>query len=265
MGIVRGAGDWEDCPARAFAQDLNMPIFVFNLAMLSNRTLIKEWKKIRGNVPCIALFEDIDNVFHGRNNVCRKNMGMFPMWEDFDQNNSSPAGSGSNGKDDKKFADMSPLTFDCFINCLDGVDRADGIFVIITTNDISKLDPALGVPKNDGSDDCISTRPGRIDKVIELSYMTEDCKIRMAQRILKGCDLELKDMIYFIRNNPDLKETPAQFQERCAQIAIKWWEKQLALQQPKVQKKEIVVRKPPKSLFEGRVSYKWTLLEKETP
>ena len=42
---------------------------------------------------------------------------------------------------------LNPLTFDCLLNCLDGVERSDGIFTIITTNDIAKVDPALGHPR----------------------------------------------------------------------------------------------------------------------
>src|SRR5205807_476800 len=48
--------------ARAFAEDLNLPITVFNLAELSNRQLVRAWATMQANVPCIALFEDIDNV-----------------------------------------------------------------------------------------------------------------------------------------------------------------------------------------------------------
>ena len=57
---------------------------------------------------------------------------------------------------------MTPLTFDCLLNCLDGVERTDGIFTIVTTNDISKVDPALGQPRKlpDGTTEFISTRPG---------------------------------------------------------------------------------------------------------
>ena len=79
-----------------------------------------------------------------------------------------------------------PLTFDCLLNCLDGVERADGIFTIITTNDITKIDPALGQPRKlpDGTTEFISTRPGRIDKAVELTYMEPADKKRMAGRIL---------------------------------------------------------------------------------
>jgi hypothetical protein len=203
--------------ARAFAEDLNMPIYVFNLAEMSNHDLIKTWAAMQVNVPCIALFEDIDNVFHGRENVARRpGLGlMLPPKKDDDEASRrllSP-----------------PLTFDCLLNCLDGVERSDGIFTIITTNDIGKIDPALGQPRKlpDGSVEFISTRPGRIDKAVELGYMEPADKKRMAKRILGDYEAEYAAALEFIDRYPDLQETPAQFQERCGQIALAcFWREQ---------------------------------------
>jgi hypothetical protein len=202
--------------ARAFAEDLNMPIYVYNLAEMDNHSLMKAWAEMQVNVPCIALIEDIDNVFHGRENVARKG-SMFGMMM-------------PSGKDDDKDGDkghgrgfLAPLTFDCLLNCLDGVERSDGIFTVITTNDIGKIDPALGQPRpgRDGTLEFISTRPGRIDKAIELTYMEAADKKRMARRILGAYENECFAMLEFVDRYPDLKETPAQFQERCAQVALK--------------------------------------------
>src|SRR5438105_9483506 len=125
--------------ARAFAEDLNMPIYVFNLAEMSNHELIKTWTAMQVNVPCVALIEDLDNVFHGRENVARKHGPMSLLF-------ARPPG----GDHDNKNADrpaLTPPTFDCLPNCIDGVDRCDGVFTIITTNDITKVDPALGQPR----------------------------------------------------------------------------------------------------------------------
>jgi hypothetical protein len=205
--------------ARAFAEDLNMPIYVFNLAEMSNFELIKAWTDMQVNVPCIALIEDVDNVFHGRENVARKH-GLMPFL--------FPRKKEDGGETPR--APMTPLTFDCLLNCLDGVERTDGIFTIVTTNDISKVDPALGQPRKlpDGTTEFISTRPGRIDKAVELTYMETDDKKRMARRILGEYPEPYQDMLAFVEKFPDLQETPAQFQERCGQIALAcfWKEKQ---------------------------------------
>ncbi len=207
--------------ARAFAEDLNMPIYVFNLAEMSNSELIKAWAEMQVNLPCIALIEDIDNVFHGRENVARKN-SMLPFL--------MASKKKDEGGDDSNRPSLTPLTFDCLLNCLDGVERSDGIFTIITTNDIAKVDPALGQPRRlpDGSVEFISTRPGRIDKAVELTYMEPADKKTMASRILEDYPAEHAKMLEFIDRFADLQETPAQFQERCGQIALAcfWKEKQ---------------------------------------
>jgi len=211
--------------ARAFAEDLNMPIYVYNLAEMTNHDLMKAWAEMQVNVPCIALLEDIDNVFHGRENIARKNMGMFPMM--------MPQKSDSDSNGDRPRGMMGPpLTFDCLLNCLDGVERADGIFTIVTTNDISKIDAALGQPRKlpDGSVEFISTRPGRVDKAVELGPMEPADKKRMASRILGAFEGEHLEMIAFIDRFPDLQETPAQFQERCAQIALRCFWKEQAIE-----------------------------------
>ncbi len=199
--------------ARAFAEDLNLPITVFNLSELSNRQLARAWAAMQAHVPCIALFEDIDNVFHGRENVARKGSPLMPLM--------MPPTNGD-GRKQTKTRSAEPVTFDCLLNCLDGVERADGIFTIITTNDIAKIDPALGQPRTlaDGSVEFISTRPGRVDKAVELGYMDPADKKRLATRILGDYPAEHAAMLDFIDEHPDLPETPAQFQERCGQIAL---------------------------------------------
>jgi hypothetical protein len=209
--------------ARAFAEDLNMPIYVFNLSALSNHSLMQAWSAMQVNVPCIALLEDFDNVFHGRENIGRKNgfMGML-------------MGPKKDGED-KDPMPMTPLTFDCLLNCLDGIERSEGVFTVITTNCIDKIDPALGQPRRlpDGTVEFISSRPGRIDKSIELTYMEPDDKKRMAQRILGEYPAAHREMLEFVDRYPDLQETPAQFQERCAQVALSWfWKEKQADKQP---------------------------------
>jgi SpoVK/Ycf46/Vps4 family AAA+-type ATPase len=209
--------------ARAFAEDLNLPITVFNLAELSNRQLARSWAAMQATVPAIALFEDIDNVFHGRENVARKSAAVMPLVM------SAPA--NGDGRKAGKTKNTEPVTFDCLLNCLDGVERADGIFTIITTNDIAKIDPALGQPRTlpDGSVEFISTRPGRVDKAVELGYLESADKRRLADRILGDFPAERAAMLDFIDRYPDLPETPAQFQERCGQIALAcFWDERRA-------------------------------------
>ncbi|GAA6530190.1 hypothetical protein LPYR103PRE_21630 [Segatella asaccharophila] len=190
---------------RAFAEDLDLPIYVFSLSQMSNADLIQCWKNLQLNIPCIALIEDIDNVFDKRTNICQKGMSFS-----FLQNQET---AENDIKSEKKY---TPLTFDCFINCLDGIDRSSGVFTIITTNDINKIDNALGKDSNNG--EFVSTRPGRIDKVIKLTYMESENKIKMANKLLAEFPDKLKEVKMHIKEEKE--ETPAQFQEYCAQIAI---------------------------------------------
>jgi hypothetical protein len=58
-------------------------------------------------------------------------------------------------------------------------------------------------------------------------------KKRLAQRILGAYAAEYAQMLEFIDRYPDLQETPAQFQERCGQIALAcFWRERQAEERP---------------------------------
>jgi SpoVK/Ycf46/Vps4 family AAA+-type ATPase len=166
--------------ARAIAEDLDLPIFAFDLASLHNNELQQEWIKMLTEVPCMALIEDIDAVFEKRRNVTSR--------------------------------DHQHLTFDCLLNCIDGVDRADGLLVVITTNRLEKIDSALGCP--DGA--VGSTRPGRIDRVVELPPLDENGREKIVRRILSDWPGHWKRLV--LEGSGD---TGAQFQERCTRVALR--------------------------------------------
>lgn len=201
--------------ARAFAEDLDLPIYFYSLAQMSNNDLLKAWQSMQLNVPCIALIEDIDNVFDKRKNIAQGTPFLL--------------GGYSNSKEEKQDNNenskiRTPLTFDTLLNCIDGIDKSDGVFTIITTNDISKIDEAIGKPRTlaDGTHEFISTRPGRIDRAIELTYMNKDNKTKMAEKILSDFPAKINEVKLHI--DKEEKETPAQFQEYCAQIALQeYW------------------------------------------
>lgn len=130
-------------------------------------------------VPCMALIEDIDAVFHGRRNVCGR--------------------------------DRQTLTYDCLLNCLDGIERADGLLVIVSTNRIDRVDAALGIPDERTG----STRPGRIDRVVELKTLDESGRRKLATRILREWPDDVERIV--VEGSGD---TGAQYQERCARQAL---------------------------------------------
>jgi hypothetical protein len=168
---------------RGLAQELNIPILIFDLSTMSNKDFQDNWSSILGKTPCIVLFEDLDAIFDKR-----LNMSKIP----------------------------GALTFDCFLNCIDGIENTDGVFIIVTTNKIESMDPAIGIPNENN----ISTRPGRIDRAIEMTNPDQNGRRKIANRILKDFSSE-RDKIVKEGDN----DTGAQFQERCARLALKlFWE-----------------------------------------
>jgi len=172
---------------RAISEDLDLPIWVYDLSTLTNEELVRSWRRMLNSVPCVALIEDLDTVFNKRENI-----------------------TGTGAMRDK-------LTFDCVLNCIDGVERSDGVFTILTTNLIETLDPAIGLPI-DGNES-YSTRPGRIDRVVELKQMDEKCRLIFAKKILKEYPDEIEPVVIIGKG-----DTGAQFQDRCAKIALnRYW------------------------------------------
>lgn len=163
---------------RAVAEDLDLPVFVYDLASLMNEEFQNAWCHMLSQVPCMAVIEDIDAVFDGRKNITGREQH---------------------------------LTFDCLLNCLDGIERCDGLFVVITTNRLDQIDSALGVPDETGK----SSRPGRIDRTLYLGALTEKARRTIAARILQDAP-ELQESV--VRQGDG--ETAAQFQERCAGISL---------------------------------------------
>jgi hypothetical protein len=179
---------------RAIAEDLDLPVFVYDLASLYNEEMQQAWSNMLSEVPCMAVIEDIDAVFDKRRNV----VGL-------DQH----------------------LTFDCLLNCLDGIERSDGLFTVITTNRLERIDPALGLPDESGE----STRPGRVDRVLEVGTLNDRARAKLATRILA----DWPEIQASVVNDGD-GDTAAQFQERCSRVALKkhWAERDSTLQTDRV-------------------------------
>jgi hypothetical protein len=176
-------GTGKSSVAKALAMDLNMPIMIIDLTNMSNQDFQDAWDRIKNNSPCMVLLEDIDAVFDGRKNIVHEEGG---------------------------------LSFDCLLNCMDGIEDSSGILIVATTNNIDKIDVALGKPNGDG----ISTRPGRIDRTIELGNPTAEGRRKIANRILIDFPSEIERVV--LEGEHD---TGAQFQERCSRLALKlFWE-----------------------------------------
>lgn len=165
--------------AKAIAQVIKIPVHQYYLSTMSDQEFVEAWDNM--STPCVALLEDFDNVFHGRKNI----------------------------------VENSTLTFDCVLNQISGINSHNGVLLIVTTNHIEHIDPAMGVAMKEGEATGVSTRPGRIDKVIEVGYLEAEGRKFLANRILKDWPHAIEQMV-----NVTYNVTPAQFQEMCVQEAF---------------------------------------------
>lgn len=162
--------------AKALAETLGIPVYQFFLNTLSDQEFIREWGRM--GTPCIALLEDFDNVFHGR--VAQ--------------------------------TEHKALSFDTVLNLISGVSALNGVYLMVTTNHLDKVDPAMGVVQN--GTEGISTRPGRIDRVLYFGEAEEEQRRSIALHILKDWPDAVEQMVVRTEGM-----TPAQVQEMCTQVA----------------------------------------------
>ena len=122
----------------------------FPIKSISLRCTAQEFSKSMGGLDSrnLILIEDIDAIFHGRENVC------------------DPV----NGVD-----------FSTFINALSGVNSAKDYILVITTNKPELLDPALALIPPHGEP---VPRPGRIDRVVYVGPLEPDARLKVCKRVL---------------------------------------------------------------------------------
>lgn len=136
---------------RMAARELNLPVYSVDLSTYSNSDFPEAWKKVCSNAPAIILLEDFDSVYGGRTNLTDT-------------------------------ADDKGVTFDCFLNCLDGIEQNNGIVTVITTNKLGSLDEAIA---KEGK----PTRPGRVDVCLESKGLSVDAIRKVAGKIVREPEL----------------------------------------------------------------------------
>lgn len=112
-------GTGKSSSAEAIAGELSIPIYVLNLAGLSDSSLESAFLEMDHTGIAIILIEDIDTIQMSRDHT----------------------------KDTQK------ISLGTLLNTIDGVQAADNVILIMTSNSPDKLDPAL-------------TRKGRVDEII---------------------------------------------------------------------------------------------------
>lgn len=169
---------------RALCEDLDIPIHFFDLGSMDTSDFNGAWVESQQDKPRAVVFEDLDTVFNLRENITKQ----------------------------------GDLSFQTVLNAVDGVEREDGLLFFVTTNKVETIDPALGAPdpeKKTEEGDPMSTRPSRIDIVVELKGLDREGRIKLGNRILQDESLAI-----FMAEEYST-DSAAQFQERCKQAAKK--------------------------------------------
>jgi hypothetical protein len=139
-------GTGKSTVAEQAAKQLNVPLYVFHLKSFDDESFHEGWASLVR--PCVVLFDDFDAVFQGRH-ACHESM---------------------------------ELTFDCLLNTLSGPgDLSHGVLTVFTTNQPDTFDSALASPSFGRSESDSVSRPGRVDRVLELGYIS----LQEAEKIVK--------------------------------------------------------------------------------
>ena len=193
--LLHGApGTGKDTIIKNIALKYDLPVYYIDLSSHTNADFKDSLAIIKNNAPAIVVFSDFDVVFNGRKNVIND-------------------GKMTQG-----------ISFDFFLNSLSGVGVLSGVIAFFTVNNISVVDDAIGVPAEligDGANIeswkiYKSTRPGRVDKVITIGNMQKKEREILAKFILDACPEEIASTV-----DAGAGETAAQFQNRCATVALK--------------------------------------------
>lgn len=154
------------------AEKHGIPVRKLNISNMSNSEFTKAFE-VENSDGQIILLEDLDATFKMRTNVLAESTHTKQL-----------------------------LSFDTLINIIGGIKAANGSFVIITTNHIENLDPAL-------------TRAGRIDAKIEIGPLCEDGRRFVAQNILRDWPNLVDKSVKECENM-----VAAEFENYCIELAI---------------------------------------------
>lgn len=154
------------------AEKHGIPVRKLNISNMSNSEFTKAFS-VENKDGQIILIEDIDATFNMRTNVLAESTHTKQL-----------------------------LSFDTLINTIGGIKAANGSFVVVTTNHIENLDPAL-------------TRAGRIDAKIEIGPLCEDGRKFVAQNILRDWPNLIDKTVKECQNM-----VAAEFENYCVELAI---------------------------------------------
>lgn len=175
--------------ARSCAEHYDLPVYLLDLSSETNYSLYRNWRSAHSNAPCMVVLEDFDNTFNKRARV-----------------NRNVEAGGIN------LSHGNELDFGGLLNVIDGIDKTDGILLVITTNKPETLDEALAGIDEHG--EATVTRPGRIDRCLKFVPLTEAGRRQLAKTILDETPELIEPTVAAGEN-----ESGAKFTRRCVNIA----------------------------------------------
>ena len=164
---------------RSLGQKFGLPIHQIYMAKMTDQEFRTAYNEAINSAPSIVLLEDIDTVF-------KKRVPVDPKCE---------------------------LSFDTVLNTISGVQNSDGVILGVTTNHIGDIDDALGNSADQQTG--MSTRPGRIDRVLFLGAMTDENRLKLITKVLRDWPDLLEDSMHKTQGL-----NPGQVQEYCIQRAL---------------------------------------------
>lgn len=155
MGVLLHgpAGTGKSTLAGCIGREFGIPVHLIYLNGQSDASFIRAWDSANSNISCpkVILIEDIDNVFNKRE----------PIHE------------------------TCTLSFDTLLNKISGVSSMENVILIITTNRIDYVDEAIGQEVLTATGEATVSRPGRIERIVHLGPMEEDCRRSLIKTVLE--------------------------------------------------------------------------------
>lgn len=154
MGILLHgpAGTGKSTLASCIGKEFGIPVHLIYLSGQTDSSFIRAWDEANKNIGCpkVILIEDIDNIFNKRE----------PIHE------------------------TCQLSFDTLLNKISGVSSMENVILIVTTNRIEYVDEAIGQETVTATGEKTVTRPGRIERIVHLGPMDEECRRGLISSIL---------------------------------------------------------------------------------